>query len=49
MTVTSVFWKQNWLPMTSQDSHRAAYLKDILSLPAPLANAVGIIHKWYKF
>ena len=49
MTTTSIFWKQNWLPTTSKDSHRAAYPKDILCLPASLDNAVIITRKRYKF
>lgn len=42
MTVTSIFWKQNWLPMISTDSHRDTCPKDILPLPASLADVVVI-------
>lgn len=49
MTVTFIFWKEKWLPMTCKGSHRVAYPKGTLFLPVSLAKVVVITQKWYKF
>lgn len=49
MTVTFIFWKEKWLPLTSKGTHRVAYPKDTLSLTVSRANVVVVTQKPYKF